>query len=81
MNNLWKTKDNNNMKNFDSAIERINKVKDFDSLSELEKSFERLYKYGFLTEKELLELDHKLLHKSNVLNGCDVSTGFYSTKQ
>jgi hypothetical protein len=28
-----------------------------------------LYKYGFLTEKELLELDQKLLHKSNVLNG------------
>ena len=57
------------MRNFDSAIKRINKVKDFDSLSELEKSFERLYKYRFLTEKELLELDHKLLHKSNVLNG------------
>jgi hypothetical protein len=57
------------MKNFDSAVERINKVKDFDSLSELEKSFERLYKYGFLNDKELVELDHKLLHKSNVLNG------------
>ena len=48
------------MKNFDSAIERINKVKDFDSLNELEKSFERLYKYGFLTEKELLELENSL---------------------
>ena len=57
------------MKNFDSAVERINKVKDFDSLNELEKSFERLYKYGFLTDKELVELDDKLLHKSNVLNG------------
>jgi hypothetical protein len=58
--------------NYQSAIERIGKVKDFESLGRLEKSFDRLYKNGIFTLDQFLKLDDLLLHKSNVLRGYEL---------
>ena len=55
--------------NYKSALERIDKVKDMEALMRLEESFERLYRIGIFTEKQFLELDYIMLHKSNILRG------------
>ena len=55
--------------NYQSALERLNKVTSMAELSKLETSFERLYRNGFLTSAQLEELDWKMLHKSNVMRG------------
>ena len=55
--------------NYESALERIAKVKDMEALMRLEESFERLYKHGIFTENEFQKLDDLMCHKSNVLRG------------
>ena len=55
--------------NYQSALERLNKVTSMNELSKLETSFERLYRNGFITDAQLMELDWKMLHKSNVMRG------------
>lgn len=55
--------------NYQSALERLNKVTSMEALNKLETSFERLYRNGFLTDVQLMELDWKMLHKSNVIRG------------
>jgi len=55
--------------NYESALERVAKVKDMEALMRLEESFERLYRHGIFTENEFLKLDDLMLHKSNVLRG------------
>lgn len=55
--------------NYQTALERIAKVKDMDGLMRLEESFDRLFKHGIFTEKQFLQLDDLMLHKSNVLRG------------
>ena len=55
--------------NYQSALERLNKATSMEALSKLETSFDRLYRNGFLTEAQLMELDWKILHKSNVMRG------------
>ena len=58
--------------NYQTALQRIDKVKDMDALMRLEESFERLYRNGIFTEKQFLELDNIMLHKSNVLRGYEL---------
>lgn len=53
--------------NYQAAIERIGKIKDFESLGRLEKSFDRLYKNNIFSEDQFLKLDALLIHKSNYL--------------
>ena len=55
--------------NYQSALERLNKVTSMEALSKLETSFDRFYRNGFLTEEQLMDLDWKMLHKSNVIRG------------
>ena len=55
--------------NYQSALERLNKATSMEALSKLETSFDRLYRNGFLTDAQLMELDWKMLHKSNVMRG------------
>lgn len=55
--------------NYQTALQRIDKVKNMEALMRLEESFERLYRNGIFTEKQFLELDYIMLHKSNVLRG------------
>ncbi len=58
--------------NYMSAVERIGKIKDFESLDRLGKSFDRLYKHGIFTVEQFLKLDDLLMHKSNVLRGYEL---------
>lgn len=55
--------------NYQSAIERIDKVKDMEALIRLEESLERLYNHGIFTENQYLGLDAYMSQKSNVLRG------------
>lgn len=55
--------------NYESALERIAKVKDMEALMRLEESFERLYQHGIFTENQFLWLDTYMCQKSNVLRG------------
>jgi len=58
-----------NKSNYQSALERIAKIKDMEALMRLEESFERLYKHGIFTEDQFLWLDACMCQKSNVLRG------------
>jgi hypothetical protein len=58
--------------NYISAVERIGKIKDFESLDRLGKSFDRLYRHGIFTVEQFLKLDDLLMHKSNVLRGYEL---------
>jgi hypothetical protein len=49
--------------NYQSALARINKANDEESLLQLEKSFERLWNNGIFTATEFSKLDEKLLSK------------------
>jgi len=49
--------------NYQSALERINKANDEESLLHLEKSLERLWNNGIFTANEFSKLDEKLLSK------------------
>ena len=51
------------MTNYQSAIERIQKTNDLQSLVKLAKSFDNIYSYGLLTAKELQKLDNKIMDK------------------
>lgn len=55
--------------NYKSALEQLNKATSMEALSKLKTSFERLCWHGFLTDAQLMELDWKMLHKSNVIRG------------
>ena len=55
--------------NYESALERVAKVKDMEALMRLEESFERLYRHGIFTENEFLWIDAMMCQKSNVLRG------------
>jgi hypothetical protein len=48
---------------YQSALERINKANDEESLLQLEESFERLWNAGVFTVNEFSKLDDKLLSK------------------
>ena len=52
-----------NKSNYQSALERINKANDEESLSQLEESLERLWNAGVFTANEFSKLDDKLLSK------------------
>jgi len=52
-----------NKTNYQSALERINKANDKESLLHLEKSLERLWNNGIFTANEFSKLDEKLLSK------------------
>jgi len=52
-----------NKSNYQSALERINKANDEESLLQLEESLERLWNAGFFTANEFSKLDDKLLSK------------------
>jgi len=52
-----------NKTNYQSALARINKAKDEESLLQLEKSLERLWNAGIFTASEFSRLDEKLLSK------------------
>ena len=54
-----------------SMRERIKNAPDQDALSKVNESLERLYNNGIFTAKQLLELDHELMHRSNVMRGCE----------
>ena len=58
--------------NYMSAVERIGKIKDFESLDRLGKSFDRLYRHGIFTVEQFLKLDDLMMHKSNVLRGYEL---------
>jgi len=47
--------------------ERIKNAPDQDALSKVEASLERLYNNGIFTANQLLELDHEMVHRSNVI--------------
>jgi hypothetical protein len=49
--------------NYQSALTRINKANDEESLLQLEKSLERLWNNGIFTANEFSKLDEKLLSK------------------
>ena len=51
------------MTNYQSAVERIQKTNDLQSLLKLSKSFDNIYSYGLLTAKELQKLDNKIMDK------------------
>jgi hypothetical protein len=51
------------MTNYQSAVERIQKTNDLQSLVKLGKSFDNIYSYGLLTAKELQKLDNKIMDK------------------
>lgn len=55
--------------NYQSALKRLRLAESMEALKQLEASFERLYRNGFLTDAQLMELDWKMLHKSNVMRG------------
>ena len=55
--------------NYESALDRVAKVKDMEALMRLEESFERLYRHGIFTENEFLWIDAMMCQKSNVLRG------------
>jgi hypothetical protein len=55
--------------NYQTALERIAKVKDMEALMRLEESFERLYRHGIFTENQFLWLDTYMCQRSNVLRG------------
>ena len=52
-----------NKTNYQSALERINKANDEESLLQLEESLERLWNVGVFTANEFSKLDDKLLSK------------------
>lgn len=52
-----------NKSNYQSALARINKANDEQSLLQLEKSLERLWNNGIFTSNEFSRLDEKLLSK------------------
>jgi len=52
-----------NKTNYQSALERINKANDEESLLQLEESLERLWNAGVFTANEFSKLDDKLLSK------------------
>ena len=52
-----------NKTNYQSALARINKANDEESLLQLEKSLERLRNAGIFTTSEFFRLDEKLLSK------------------
>lgn len=52
-----------NKTNYQSALARINKANDEESLLQLEKSLERLWNAGIFTVNEFSKLDEKLLSK------------------
>ena len=52
-----------NKTNYQSALERINKTNDKESLLQLEESLERLWNAGVFTANEFSKLDDKLLSK------------------
>ena len=52
-----------NKTNYQSALARINKAKDEESLLQLEESLERLWNAGIFTASEFSRLDEKLLSK------------------
>jgi len=52
-----------NKTNYQSALARINKANDEESLLQLEKSLERLWNAGIFTASEFSRLDEKLLSK------------------
>jgi hypothetical protein len=52
-----------NKTNYQSALARINKANDEESLLQLEKSLERLWNNGIFTANEFSRLDEKLLSK------------------
>lgn len=56
-------KDGMNKTNYQSALARINKANDEESLLQLEKSLERLWNAGIFTANEFSRLDDKLLSK------------------
>ena len=51
------------MTNYQSAVKRIQKTNDLQSLLKLSKSFDNIYNYGLLTAKELQKLDNKIMDK------------------
>jgi len=51
------------MTNYQSAVKRIQKTNDLQSLLKLSKSFDNIYSYGLLTVKELQKLDNKIMDK------------------
>ena len=51
------------MTNYQSAVKRIQKTNDLQSLLKLSKSFDNIYSYGLLTAKELQKLDNKIMDK------------------
>ena len=52
-----------NKSNYQSALARINKANDEESLLQLEESLERLWNAGIFTANEFSKLDEKLLSK------------------
>ena len=57
------TKQGQKMTNYQSAVKRIQKTNDLQSLLKLSKSFDNIYSYGLLTVKELQKLDNKIMDK------------------
>lgn len=55
--------------NMQSMRERIKHAPDMEALRKVEESLERLYNNGIFTAKQLLELDHEMTHRSNVMRG------------
>jgi len=52
--------------NYQSAIERIDKVKDMEALMRLEESLERLYNHGVFTKNQYLWLDAYMCQKKSI---------------
>jgi len=49
------------MSNYKSALDRLNRCKSLDDINRALLGFERVYKVGHLTDKELINLDLKAL--------------------
>ena len=56
------------MSNYKSAVKRIDKADTVEDLKNLEKSFENVYRYGFLTDNEFILLDLKIADKYIMFN-------------
>ena len=51
------------MKNYDSAVERIERASTLDKLNRVDRSIARIYDAGFFTPRELQRLEMKMFDK------------------